>query len=272
LTLVRLIAKIVTDWSTAYSVAQGRRHNRKRRAFPVCLIIGGHRPDGEAPPHRRNHDEPEHFFMSSEPLYSSKIFATYLKLVRRNYGYVDTPQILDFAGIKPQEVHDPNHWFSRHHLDRFYEKVVEMTGEAHIAREAGRFLAAPEAVGFLRHYVLGMVSPTHAFKTLQRGPTHLSRSCHIDIQPTASNQVEITVQPRPGVQEPPSLCLFRTGLFEAIVTTFNLEMPEIEHTECLLKGDDRCRYLIKWKNSICQTLQKVRNLCGLGALAGSAAT
>jgi hypothetical protein len=210
--------------------------------------------------------------MNSKPLYSSKIFNTYLKLLRQKHAYVDIRRIVDHAGIKPQEIADTNHWFNLEQFNRFHEKIVQATGEAHIAREAGRFLAAPEAIGFLRHYLLGMVSPIHAFRTLQRGPISLCRSCQIDIQSTASNQVDITVQPLPGVQEPPSLCPFRTGLFEAIVTTFNLAMPEVEHPQCLLKGDACCRYRITWKSSFYQTFQRIRNLCGLAALAGSMAT
>lgn len=209
--------------------------------------------------------------MSEAPLYNSRIFNIYLKLVRHKFDHIKPNILLEKANIEPYEVADCNHWFTQQQLDRFYDTLIRETGDMQIAREAGRFAAAPESSGFIRQNILGFASPASAFKNLRRTMAHLTHSCTFECRQLSSTQVEITVHKVPGTRENAGQCHFRQGMFEAIVTIFNLEMPRIDHSECLGTGGDCCRYLISWKASACQTLQKIRNFSAFAALAAPTA-
>ncbi len=66
---------------------------------------------------------------------------------------------LDYAGMKPYEVADQGHWFTQIQVDLFYERLVKVTGNVNIAREAGHYATSPDAIGVMRQYLLGMVGP-----------------------------------------------------------------------------------------------------------------
>jgi len=210
--------------------------------------------------------------MSGEPLYNSKIFNLYIQLVRQKYDHVNPNRVLKISNINPHEVADPNHWFNQKQFDRFYGILAKETGNARIAREAGRFAAAPEATGFIRQHVLSFDSPGGAFCSLGQTLAGMQHACTIETRQQGCSRVEITVRPAVPIGENTGQCQFLKGIFEAIVTTFNLEMPRITHPECLDQGDGVCRYLIQWKPSYGQRLQSVRNLAGLTALVAPTAT
>jgi len=210
--------------------------------------------------------------MNGEPLYSSRIFTIYLKLVRQKYPHINPSTLLEQAKISLHEAADPNHWFTQQQLDRFHDILARESGDTHIAREAGRFAAAPEASGFIRQNILGFASPASAFRNLKRTMASLTHACSFECTQLSSSRVEITVRPASGITERIGNCAFRKGMFEAIVTIFNLEMPHIGHPECLDRGDDCCRYVISWKTSACQIVQKLRNVSALAAVAAPAVT
>jgi HD-GYP domain-containing protein (c-di-GMP phosphodiesterase class II)/Tfp pilus assembly protein PilZ len=204
--------------------------------------------------------------MSGEPLYNSRIFNIYLKLVRQKYDHIKPSDLLKQTNIDPREVVDRDHWFTQQQFDRFYENLIRETGDLHIAREAGRFAADPETNGFIRQYTLGFATPASAFTNLKRIMANLSHSCTFEYRQPSSHQMEISVHPLPGIKENAGQCDFRKGMLEAIVTIFGLDMPHIDHPDCLDREDALCRYLVSWKPSACQTFQKIRKLSGLAAL------
>ena len=193
-------------------------------------------------------------------IYSSRIIDTYLKLLKKRYPEVKIGEILRYAGMKGYEVADQSHWFTQEQIDRFYEKTVELTGNLHIAREAGRYAATPEAIGALRQYVLGMVGPTQAFRLIRKTSPKLTLSSAYDSRTLASNRVEVTVTPHPWVVEKPFQCENRIGFFEATCMIFTNHLPEIEHPECAFKNSDRCRYIISWKKQSSMVLKWARNI------------
>ena len=89
----------------------------------------------------------------AQELYNSRIIDTYLKLLKKRYPGVDIGKLRRYAERKGYEVADQAHWFTQEQIDRFYEHVVELSGNPHIAREAGRYAAAPEAIGAMRQTI-----------------------------------------------------------------------------------------------------------------------
>jgi len=182
------------------------------------------------------------------PLYNSRIIGTYIKLISNKYSYINVTELLEYSGMTPYEVADPGHWFTQNQVDLFYERLVKLTGNSNIAREAGLYAASPDAIGSIRQHVLGMIGPHRVCEMIGKATANLTRSSRYESRKISSNKIEITVTPRNGIEEKPFQCENRKGFFEAIFKVFDSKLPKIEHTECMFKGGDVCRYIISWVN------------------------
>ena len=198
--------------------------------------------------------------LNQEPLiYNSRIIHSYVQLLKKKYPAVNITDLLTYAGMNVQEVNDQGHWFSQSQVDRFYDRLVELTGRENIAREAGRYSASPESIGVMRQYVLGLTSPGKVYELLEKTSANFTRSAKYESRMLSSNKVQVTVTPYPGVCEKSFQCENRKGFFEAITMIFNHKQPRIEHPECIFKGDPCCRYLISWEKTYTTYLKLIRN-------------
>ena len=125
------------------------------------------------------------------PLYNSRIINTYLEYLAENYPDVPIDTILEYAGMKPYEVEDPAHWFSQKQVNRFQEKLSELTHDADLARDAGRYTVLSKKIGAIKQYTLGLMSPASVYmmsgklyNTMSRGASlsliHISEPTRLD--------------------------------------------------------------------------------------------
>jgi len=202
----------------------------------------------------------EEVYEKTNPLlYNSRIFNSYIKLLKKNYQYIDINKLLHFAKMEPHEVADQGHWFTQKQVNIFYEKLVELTGNKNISREAGRYAASPECIGAMRQYCLGMISPAKVYEMIGKTTAKFVSSSTYESKKIASNKIEVTVTPKKGTTEKPFQCENRIGFFEAISMLFGKKLPQIEHTECMFKGGDVCRYIISLEESSSAFWKKIRN-------------
>jgi signal transduction histidine kinase len=197
---------------------------------------------------------------SDTPLYNSRIFDSYLKLIKKRYPHVDIAELLAHAGMKECEVADPGHWFSQHKTNLFHDKLVELSGNANIAREAGRYAASSDALGFLREFLLGLMGPEYVFLIINKVAANFSRSSRASSRKLGPRQLEITITYNEGVKESPYQCENRIGYIEAAFLLFKLDFPEIEHTECIFNGGEICRYVVTWNPSPVSRLTLAKRL------------
>ena len=61
----------------------------------------------------------------NRPLYNSRIIDTYIKLIKRNYSYINVDELLSFAEMEAYQVKDEGHWFTQKQVNMFYEKLVD---------------------------------------------------------------------------------------------------------------------------------------------------
>jgi response regulator RpfG family c-di-GMP phosphodiesterase len=187
--------------------------------------------------------------MAERPLYSSRILDTFIKYIKQKYPHIDTTEILSNSGIMPYQVADQGHWFTQQEVDMFYDEILKRTGNKDIAREAGRFAASPDSLGFIRQYVLGLVGPGRAYELIGKFSTYFTKSSHYASKRIGKHKVEITVTPHKNVSEKAFQCENRIGHLEAIAKMFNYRFPAIEHPECMFRGGSSCRYIVTWHES-----------------------
>jgi HD-GYP domain-containing protein (c-di-GMP phosphodiesterase class II) len=198
--------------------------------------------------------------LDSTPLYNSRIINSYVKYIKKCYEHIDIDELYDYAHIEPYEVADQNHWFTQEQINLFHEKLDALTGASNIAREAGRYAASPESIGVMRQYVLGMANPGTVYKMIGKVTNQFSRSTTYESKEINSQKIEIIVTPKEGVQEQPYQCENRMGHFESIALVFNNAIPKIDHTECIFKGGNCCRYTISWESNRSYIFKRTRNL------------
>ena len=192
------------------------------------------------------------------PLYNSRIIDNYIKLLDYKYPWVNISDILRHAGMTSYEIADQGHWFTQRQINRFHEKLAELTQNDNISREAGRYSASPNALGAMRQYCLGMVGPENVFDIVGKTASNFTKSCKYSSRRINPNKYEIEVQPFRGVREEPFQCENRIGFFESVTLGFSNRLPRIEHPECIFKGGRTCRYQISWEASFSVVWKQIR--------------
>lgn len=191
--------------------------------------------------------------------YNSRGLSVWVKLIKKKYPFVDLEDVLRSADMKQYEIDDQGHWFTQEQIDRFYERIRQLTGNANIAREAGRFAASPEIAGSLGTFVFGQLGPGKVYRIIGKLSEDYAKSSTYHPRALGHNKVEITVKPAPGIQEKPYQCENRIGLFEAIPFFFTNKYPVVKHEECIFKGSPSCKYLISWETSRSYKWKRVKN-------------
>jgi PAS domain S-box-containing protein len=198
------------------------------------------------------------------PLYNSRVYRIYLEYLRHNYPDIDINFILEYACMTKDEIADQAHWFTQFQADRFQEISAKLTGNRNIAREAARFgFETKEAIGVVRHYLLGLLDLSSIYLLISKVYAVFSRAVNIEAKKAGYNKVEIICTPIPGIIEKSYQCESRIGFFETVAKLFTSKFADIEHVACFHKGNKSCRYIISWEKSIFVKWQKIRNYLSL---------
>ncbi len=193
------------------------------------------------------------------PLYNSRIIASFVRFIERYYDHIDINELLYYAKMEPYQVQDEDYWFNQEQVDLFHEKLVVLTKNKNIAREAGRYAVSTDSLGVVKSYALGFVNPAKVCEMIGKAAGNLVRSCVWEATRLGPNKVQIKVTPRPGTNEKPYQCENRMGYLESIFALFKHKLPKIEHTECAFKGGRYCRYIITWHAFRSDVWKKARN-------------
>lgn len=199
--------------------------------------------------------------------YNSRIIHSYIKLIEQKYSHVDIEELLTYAGMEAYQAADPGHWFSQEQVDRFYEKVVQMTGRRSIAREAGRFFSSSaNDANMIQEIFLSIFDPVKAFLKVEKIAPNFTRYTEYKTRKIGGNAVEVTFKVHPSIDEKPYQCENRKGMMEAVPILVGLKNATVEHPECLFDGGDSCRYIVRWEDSFARTLKKVQLFAALGLI------
>lgn len=192
-------------------------------------------------------------------LYNSRIVKVYLAYLERNYPHVERGALLKESDISLYEVEDHGHWFIQEQMDRFQKAMVQVTGNTHIARDAGRFAVSTEGLGMIKQYALGFMNLSSVYLMMGKISRMMNRGIQALVNKLGGTQVEIIVQVQEGVKEKPYQCQNRLGMYESVAKLFTKEFAHIEHPECFHRGDKHCRYLVTWESTPFARWRLVRN-------------
>jgi len=189
--------------------------------------------------------------------YNSRIIESYINFISSQYPNIDIYDLLKKSKMTAYEVEDHGHWFTQKQVDLFHEHLIKLTKDSQISRKAGRFMAKAKASGEIRYFFLGMIGLHNAFKMVGNAAKNLTKSTSFSIKSLSDTSVEIIVTLNEGYTEKEYQCQNRIGMFEAVAEALNAGEINIDHSECIFKGADKCRYNISWGKSSAMIIRKV---------------
>ena len=201
-----------------------------------------------------------------KPLYNSRVTRVYIQYLQKFYPDIDTDLILKMAGIAKYEIEDPAHWFTQEKQDRLHDILVSKTGDHDIARKAGRFSWSSEGLGAPKQYIVGLMSPTPVYLLVEKLYPMMSRGANLKAKKIGPDKVEIISIPKPNVEEKSYQCENRMGTLEALAKWSTNKFAKVEHPQCLHRGDEYCKYIVKWEKTASLIWKRIEKLFLLASL------
>ncbi|MEN6474147.1 MAG: GAF domain-containing protein, partial [Syntrophaceae bacterium] len=199
-------------------------------------------------------------------LYNVIIIKGYIEYLQKHYPDVDIDALLNYAGMSRYQLSDSEYWFTQSQADRFYDIAVKLTGNVHLAREAGQF-SVISGSSIIYKYLVGFINAAAMYKAAQKITSLWTRGSEITVSSVTPNKPELISIPNPGVQEKLYQCENRLGVLEALGKVLTGKLARIEHPECIHRGNAVCRYSITLEISRAYRCTRVRNYVALAGLA-----
>ncbi|MDM8555743.1 GAF domain-containing protein [Desulfococcaceae bacterium HSG7] len=195
-------------------------------------------------------------------LYNSKTIKTFIDLVEEKYTDIDVETLLQYSEMNRAQIADPDVWFTQAQVNKFYQKLVELSGGKELAHEAGRYALTAESrsMGIFKSYLLALGSPGQIYATSGKFAKKIDRSTSYITRVLGKNRVEIVAEPNKGVDQEPFQCENRIGNILQVPELCNCELKEFEHEQCIHKGGEVCRYIVSWKETRSSLWKKIRNI------------
>ena len=195
-------------------------------------------------------------------LYNSKAIKTFIDLIEEKYGNIDMDELLRHSEMDRAEIEDPDVWFTQNQVNKFYYKLMEISGNHDFACEAGRYALEKEnkSMGIFKSYLLTLGSPDKIYKISKKFAARIDRSTNYENKILGKNKVEIIATPKAGIVQESFQCENRVGNILQVPELCGCEIGTYEHPECIHNGGDACRYIISWKEPAAVFWGKIRNI------------
>jgi len=187
------------------------------------------------------------------PEVSVRTTSTLLLYFERTYG-VERLQALWARNDIPlslEYLRTHANYISLRFLERFSTLLMKESGDAHFMRNAGLFLATPEAMGFAYYLLRAFGSPRMCYlKTIELAPSY-NRVGSFHVELLEQKQLVLTYSSKtPETNR--NICELRMGQFASIPTIWGLLPAEVRESECQVLGAPACRYHLSWADPMSQ--------------------
>lgn len=210
--------------------------------------------------------------MEETPIYNSRLIKNYIEYLRKFYPQIDPIDILEYAGIEPSEADEGGSWLTQRQVDRFHEMLSQLTDNPNLAREVGRFSVSGSALGPIRRYILGFLSPKMSYLLSEKIANKMTRSANYKVKALGRRKVEVVTELVPGIKENPFQCQNRIGMLEVMAKLYTKKLARVDHPECVHQGGRVCRYIVTWEKTPVSVIHFIKHLTlaslivlGLGA-------
>lgn len=185
----------------------------------------------------------------NEKLFHSRIFRIYLEYLISELKWTGSriDEFLAKAGVSKDRINDDTTWFDAEFADKFYQTLLEMTGDSQLAYRAGHFVHRESFSPVMHGLIRGLVDVSLVYRLITRFSGHFSKASSFKNISVSGTSAHIESIPKEGFLERPYMCENRRGMLEGIPRIFGLPEASITETECFHKGGTKCSYHLKWE-------------------------
>ncbi|QSQ27859.1 response regulator [Pyxidicoccus parkwayensis] len=161
-------------------------------------------------------------------------------------------------------------YISLRFLERLTVLLTKESGDARFLRNAGLFLASPDAMGFAYYLLRAFGSPRMCYlKTIELAPSY-NRVGAFEVEQLEQKKLVLAYRSRIP-ESNRDICELRMGQFASIPTIWGLPPAEVKELECQVTGAKACRYHLTWTDPLTQWGHHLGLMLGtVGGLAASA--
>ncbi|MBN1609226.1 MAG: response regulator [Polyangiaceae bacterium] len=200
---------------------------------------------------------------------NTRAFRSGVLYVKRTVGQAALENLCAEIGLSYEYVADENNWVSMAWLNRFYEKMVQVTGNPKAPYESGLLAADPEAWGAIYFLFRAVGSPGLAYRVAAETVADFNKNARVEY--TAIGRSEAILKWY-AADEHRYVCDNRRGQMVATPLFWDLPPAEVVEEECCARGGACCHYRITWiKRSTTVPALAVAMAAALGAWAISGA-
>jgi signal transduction histidine kinase len=176
---------------------------------------------------------------------NTRAFRSGILYVKRRLGQAALEKLCAEAGLSYDYVADENNWVSMAWLNRFYEMMVEVTGDPKAPYESGLVAADPEAWGAIYFLFRAVGSPGLAYRVAAETVADFNKNATVEYAVVGRSEAVLKWY---ATGEHPYVCDNRRGQAVATPLFWDLPPAEVVEEECGARGGRCCQYRITWIN------------------------
>jgi class 3 adenylate cyclase len=194
------------------------------------------------------------------PHYSTKLWRSFYIYLNKYYDRALFFEACRQTNMPAEYLLKDDNWVSDEFAHLFVEKLIELTGNKTIARDAGKLIVSPDSVGPIEFELLRSLGNLFLvllkFPSEMRWTNRLAEFRHLKVWP-GHFIIEMKYR-NPKVIGSPYVCDNLLGALEGGGRIFQIDDASVVHSKCIHRGDSECvfdyRYSARamWKKRLFQ--------------------
>jgi diguanylate cyclase (GGDEF)-like protein len=171
-----------------------------------------------------------------------------LRQVRTALGAPAVAEVIRMSGVPYTAEHldDVVNWIWYEEAIALFKAGAELTGDPRIGLRAGELSLRQHAGTPVATLLRSLGSPEAVLEQTALVATKFSTITEMQALEVAPGRASVAAVVRPGFEAHRFFCDFRIGLMSQTTALFGLPAAIVEETTCRLRGDEQCRYDVRW--------------------------
>jgi len=177
-----------------------------------------------------------------------------IPFVEREVGPEATAAVCRVAGHSRDYLMADHNWIPLAVADQLVGECQRLMREPDEERWARRYGESfmdwkpREERSYLGTYSMGIGHPRAAYQRLGTIIAQQNRACRLDVLDISHHRARYTCTPLPGHRLPLWTCTWLKVQIERFPTNWGLPRAHVLESTCAARGDDACRWEVRWKN------------------------
>jgi diguanylate cyclase (GGDEF)-like protein len=169
---------------------------------------------------------------------------TTIAYLRRACGEEGVAQMLAIAGEDAADLPSANEWISLDRVIALADAAALVVGTPDVGRLIGEELFASNVADGLDQMMRSAGGPAEAAQMLTALGSHMAGAWTLEVTEVGDHSVEIT-STAAAPSTTPFFCSMGVGYYAKVPEVFGMKATAV-HPECMVRGDSRCHYIVRW--------------------------